>query len=400
MRNLDYWLGIPLCFLLSGVNCIFKTTRIMKEKNRENTKVVFIKLSELGAIILSFPLLKRMRNEFPAAEPFFITFAKNKDIFLLLERIIPEKNILSVREDSLRIFVLDVLRLIRRLRKERIDIIFDLEFFSRFSSILAYLIGAEKRVGFYHYTFEGLYRGSLLTHKVQFNPLNHIAKTYLSLNQVLREREKNTPELYEKIDDNEIKFPEYVSDLTAKEAMQRRLSKSGITGVNSVYIINPGEGILPLREWPLENFIALALRILEDPNNYIIIAGTEKAGEKGKLLLKKVNHPRCLNFTGETTLRELMELFYISDALISNDCGLAHLAMLTPVKKFIIFGPESPRVFSPLGDNIRIIYSEFPCSPCLSVLNQRSSACADNQCLKAINSDYVYRLVSESLKPK
>ena len=60
-----------------------------------------------------------------------------------------------------------------------------------------------------------------------------------------------------------------------------------------------------------------------------------------------ISNSRCMDFTGKTSLEELMELFLISEALISNDCGLVHLAMLTKIKKFILFGPESPQVFGP-----------------------------------------------------
>jgi ADP-heptose:LPS heptosyltransferase len=90
-----------------------------------------------------------------------------------------------------------------------------------------------------------------------------------------------------------------------------------------------------------------------------------------------------------------MELFLVSEALISNDCGLAHLAALTPVKKFILFGPESPDVFGPLAGECYPVYSGRDCSPCLSVFSHRSCACEDNLCLKAIKPADVYGLIME-----
>jgi ADP-heptose:LPS heptosyltransferase len=104
-----------------------------------------------------------------------------------------------------------------------------------------------------------------------------------------------------------------------------------------------------------------------------------------------------LNRTG---LEEMMELFIVSEALISNDCGLAHLAMLTPVKKFILFGPESPRVFGPLTPNSYPIYSNLSCSPCLSVFSHRACACRDNRCLKTINPRQVYDLIMKITEGK
>jgi ADP-heptose:LPS heptosyltransferase len=399
MRKIDYWGGVPLCFLLSLSACVQKVFSFKKPKKNTIEKVLFIKLSELGAIILAYPLLKRIKDKNPLTQLFFITFAKNKDIFALLGGIIPEQNILVIREDSIWVFVLDTLRIIRRSRKERLDLVFDLEFFSRFTSILAYLSRAEKRVGFYKYAFEGLYRGALLTHRIQYNPLNHVSKTYLSLSQVITQESKVSPELEEAVEDREIVFPVYISKKEVSQKIKNQLKSFGVTPTERLFLLNPGEGVIPLREWPLENFISLSRKILEDTGNHVILIGTEGVAQKEKILLKDINNARCQSLIGQTTLEELIELFGNAHALVSNDCGLAHLAMISSsIKKFIIFGPESPQIFAPLGDNNWIIYSNWPCSPCLSVLNHRISTCSDNRCLKAIQPDSVYELIKNSCK--
>lgn len=400
MRYVDYWLGVPLCFLFSSLNYILKIICLGTKRENVPQKILFIKLSELGTIILAYPLLKRVKEQYLTAELFFVTFEKNRSIFTLLGEVVPNKNILTIREDSFWLFTLDALKVISKLRQEKIDVIFDLDFFSRFTAILAYLIKSDKRIGFYRYTFEGLYRGDLLTHKVQYNPLNHISKTYFSLSQVIKQNKKDSPELKEGTDEQKIEFPSYTSNNEVKDKLIQKLKDLGIKDRARIFLLNPGEGMLPLREWPIENFTTLCRRILEITDNYIVIVGTEDATGKGELILKALNNPRCINFIGKTSLKELMELFHISDALISNDCGLAHLAMLAPIKKFIIFGPESPQVFGPLGESNCIIYSDWPCSPCLSVLNHRNSVCSDNKCLKVIKPEGVYELVIKSLKNK
>ncbi|MFA5099708.1 MAG: glycosyltransferase family 9 protein [Candidatus Omnitrophota bacterium] len=395
-RKIDYWLGVPLCFLLSCVNYIQKAVWPKKNGIKPAGKILFIKLSELGAIILAYPLIDRIKKEHVAADLFFVTFDKNKDIFKLLGGVIPDENILRIREERTA-FVLDTLKAINRLRREKIDIIFDLEFFSRFSAIFSYLAGAEKRIGFYHYSFEGLYRGDLVTHKIQYNPLNHIARNYLSLSQVAKQIEKKSPQMEEGVNDGELKFPIYTPDSKTKERISEKLRDIGVdTGKVKLFLLNPGDGVLPLREWPIDNFIALARLILENKDNYILIIGTEGAARKAKLILDALNTRRCESLVNRTELRELLGLFSIADSLISNDCGLAHLAMLSPVKKFIIFGPESPKIFGPLGDKTRILYSDWPCSPCLSVLNHRDSRCTDNKCLKVIKPQDILNLILES----
>jgi ADP-heptose:LPS heptosyltransferase len=148
------------------INCILRLLAFGKKENIIPRKILFIKLSEIGSIILLYPLLNRARKAYPEAEIFFLTFKKNKPLLQILD---PDCNILTIKEDSICSFILDTLRAIRKLRREKIDIAFDLELFSRFTAILNYLSGAAKKVGFYRYSMEGLYRGELLTHKVQYN---------------------------------------------------------------------------------------------------------------------------------------------------------------------------------------------------------------------------------------
>ena len=397
-RKIDYWLGIPFCFLITGLKYILELFSLERKNDKPVKKILFIKFLELGAIILAYPLLKQLKSIYPSAEVFFITFYKNKDIFHLLGDIIPDNRVLVIREKPL-LFILDTFSAIKRLRKEKIDIVFDLEFFSRFSALFSYLVKSEKIIGFYHYSFEGLYRGNLLTHKIQYNPLNHITKNYLSFSLVIKQARKADPQLETKVTDDKVTFPQYATNNETRERVLHKLKGFGVNiaaGRDRLFLINPGEGVLPLREWPIENFIYLSKLILEERKHYVVIIGTEGADNKARDMLKKINNPRCTSLVNQTGLEELMELFVISDSLICNDCGLAHLAMLTPIRKFILFGPESPQVFGPLTQNSYIVYSNWSCSPCLSVLNHRDSACKDNRCLKIIDPEYIYNLVLET----
>jgi ADP-heptose:LPS heptosyltransferase len=99
---------------------------------------------------------------------------------------------------------------------------------------------------------------------------------------------------------------------------------------------------------------------------------------------------RCIQFTGQTTFPELMDLFSIGHLLLTNDSGPAHFASLTLIHNFVFFGPETPRLYRPLSKNTHILYSDFPCSPCLTAYNHRNTPCRDNQCLQVISVDSVY----------
>ena len=62
-----------------------------------------------------------------------------------------------------------------------IDTVINTEAFVRYSSMLSYLSGACRRVGFHRFNQEGLYAGDLLTHKVLHNGHIHAAHTFLDL---------------------------------------------------------------------------------------------------------------------------------------------------------------------------------------------------------------------------
>jgi len=401
MRRLDRWLGVPLCFLLSIVRRIQDALFPKSNTDEKHAqKILFIKLSEMGAIVLAYPLLKFVRQQYPKAQLYFLIFEKNRAALDILGSIIPAENIITIRDGSFGMFLGDSWKAARRLRKEHISISFDLEMLSRFSACIAYVIGATKRIGFSSYTFEGHYRGTLLTHAIQFNPLLHISKSYVSLGKAAVDPLKKTPEFSETIEDQETVLPAYQSRPIAKQAIQQLLQSHGIIGQNNMVVISPGEGTLPLRDWPLEHFVELSRLLLVQPDTRIVLIGSPSVANKTTLLFEALPPEKCLDLTGKTSLPELMELFLLADAFVSNDCGLAHFASLTPIEKFVIFGPESPLVFSPLGESAHVLYADFPCSPCFSIFNHRNSACRSNNCVRAIKPLAVAELVRATLAEK
>ena len=89
MRKIDYWVGVPLCFLFTIVNCLLKIFNFKKKKKMIPRKILFIKISEMGSIVLSYPFMDLVRKECRSAELFFLTFKSNKYIFELLKIIPP-----------------------------------------------------------------------------------------------------------------------------------------------------------------------------------------------------------------------------------------------------------------------------------------------------------------------
>ena len=392
MRRIDVGFGVPLCFFFTVIDRILKLFFPVPQGTTPPRKVLFIKLSEMGAIILSDPLLRRVQKDYPKAEIFFLTFKSNKDLFGILG-VVPSEHVLTIRDDAVLVAVWDTIKALVAIRRLKADMVIDLEFFSRFTAIVSYLAGAKNRAGFYRYTMEGLYRGDLLTHRIPYNPHLHISEMFLSIGQLVGQPAKMTPELASYVKEGEISLPRFVPAPEESEMMKKRLAVLDIPEDARVLLINPGEGRIPLREWPLENYMVLARKFLEDEKNYLIIAGASEA-QRLEEFHREIGNNRCIHLSGKTSLRELLTLLTMTEAVITNDSGLAHLAALTSIRQFVFFGPESPRIFSPLSDKVHVFYSNLPCSPCLSAYNHRNSVCKNNLCLKTINPDDVWRVIA------
>jgi ADP-heptose:LPS heptosyltransferase len=165
-------------------------------------------------------------------------------------------------------------------------------------------------------------------------------------------------------------------------------------------VINPnGSELLPLRRWPVENYIELAHRLLAHPSVCLVITGSRSERKDAKMICDAIGNSRCIKLAGKTAFRELIDLYNIAHLLVSNDSGPPNLASLTAMKALVFFGPETPACYKPLGDNVESLYADFLCSPCVSAYNHRKSACRDNKCLKAITVDEVMQRI-ESILPQ
>ncbi|MCJ7778700.1 MAG: hypothetical protein MUP16_10340, partial [Sedimentisphaerales bacterium] len=96
--------------------------------------------------------------------------------------------------------------------------------------------------------------------------------------------------------------------------------------------------------------------------------------------------------------RQLMTLYCLADALVTNDSGPAHFATLTGIQVVTLFGPETPLLFGANAPRCHIIWKNIPCSPCVSAYNNRQSACKDNICMQRICVNEVYSLLCEMCK--
>jgi ADP-heptose:LPS heptosyltransferase len=196
--------------------------------------------------------------------------------------------------------------------------------------------------------------------------------------------------------EQDIVLPKIRLSEAAKMKMIKKLQEENknIVHAKKIILLNPNASdIVPVRRWPLMNYIELARRLLKHEGVYIINTGVESEKKYADVLHQALGSMRCINLVGRTSFSELISLYDIADILITNDSGPVHFSALTNIKTFAFFGPETPELYGPLGDNCFVFYSNYSCSPCISAFNQRKSPCNDNKCLKAITVEEVYRKV-------
>ena len=393
MRWIDYWVGQPLAALLVGAHrlwCFFRPERAMApDKVR---RILFIELSEMGSAILADPAMRRARELYPQAEPHFPIFHRNRASLDLLKTIDAD-HVLTIRVTSFATLTLDTLGMLFRLQRLGIDLVVDLELFSRFSSLLSLLSGAPFRIGFHRFYTEGLYRGHHLTHPVLYNPHQHIAKNFLALVHAGVEPADNLPHTKRIFRDEEIRLVPYAAAPAAVSALRGRLVGAfpALDRVRRWVILHPNASeLMPLRKWPLDYFAALAKRLLADPTLAVLITGAPGERADAAAIRAVAADERLIDLTGFTKLEDLPLLYTLATAMVTNDSGPAHFSAPTGLKTFVLFGPETPRLYGAINDNAEFIYKGLSCSPCVSAANHRRSPCRDNQCMKQIGVDEVY----------
>ena len=399
MRRIDRFIGIPLCFMLTLIHKFIKIFK--KSASMDLPKnVLFIEMSEMGSIVLAYSMFKKTQQLYPEADLYFLTFEESRYAVDILDIILPD-NVITIGNRNILIFAISAIKAILKLRRLKLDMAIDLESFSRFSAILSYLSGAKKRVGYYRFNQEGLYRGKFLTHQVPFNPHIHIAQNMLSLIYATSSSFKSTRPPAKRIPDkDDIQIPKFKLPQDVAERIQKELSTEipFLTKHHKIILINPNASdIVPLRRWPTEHYIQLIHLILKKPQTIVLITGKSSEREDAERIVREVNSDRCSNFAGKTSFPELITLYQMADILITNDSGPVHFSAMTDIRTFVFFGPETPVIFGPLGEKAHVFYKGMACSPCVSAFNQKHSPCRDNQCIKIISPSEVYEKVAPYL---
>jgi ADP-heptose:LPS heptosyltransferase len=398
LQRVDRWVGVPLCFGLSGLRAI--SGHRARDFSRPPRSLLVVKLAEQGSTVLAYPALRRAVEIVGRQNVYFIVFEDNRFILDALE-VVPAENVLTVSVANARTFLVSVLSALWRLRRLRIEAAVDLEFFSRGSAALAYLSGAERRVGFHSFFGAGPYRGDLMTHKLIYNPHLHTSRMFLSLVEALLTDPSGLPAFGVAAPKDLPQPPQFAPSPEEASQIKKMLGPQHHEGSPLIVLNANASDMLPLRRWPLSRYAELARRLLlEFPQAQVVFTGGRGEAPASESLVTEVGSARCISVAGKTTMRQLLVLFTLADALVTNDSGPAHFASLAPVQVVTLFGPETPRLFAAVTPRNRALWAELPCSPCVSAYNNRQSPCRNNLCMQAISVDEVLAAVCLAIEEK
>lgn len=391
MKALDRLLGTPILLFLWFIDHL---RRLFPGRRKPVRRILLTKYFGMGSLLLAAPAVLDLRKRYPEAEISVLTFNSSKELACLMD-IFDE--VLLIRNGKLRFFIADVLRIVGQMWGRRFQLVVDLEFFSKFSSIMAYLSGAPDRVGF---VLRRSLRASLINQPVYYNERRHIVDIYRAATRVAALDGPGNRRLKpDSFMENESPYTASLLSLQIPEEtpLPAELKHRDFVALN----INASE-LCEERRWARENFVALSRQLLARFDiSLVFIGGPEDVDYvRGAMEDLSDEGARVIDLSGRQSITELARLLHECQLFITNDSGPLHIALAAGAKTVSFFGPETPELYGPpRGEGHLVLYRPIYCSPCLNVDNMKTAPCRGNNiCLSQLKVAPVFELVAERLE--
>jgi heptosyltransferase-1 len=313
--------------------------------------ILFVKLSAIGDVVQTLPSLEAIKRTYPAST---ITWVVEEAAANLLEgHPLIDRVLVSRRKRWFGMLrnprtVLNGLsgirHFIRELRDTRYGIAIDFQGLFK-SGVLIGLARADRKIGF---------AGSRELSSIFLNERlpaydieRHALERYLDVARYLGARD-----------------PAPTCSLPIERELREVRQK--LVGVRTLegplIVINP-VARWKTKLWPDCRFAELADRLVREKRATVIFTGSreDRNINDGIMVMMK---QAAINWTGETTLRELAALAALSDLFITTDTGPMHLAAAAGAKVVALFGPTAPWRTGPYGPTHRVVRTGIACSPC------------------------------------
>ncbi len=339
-------------------------------KSRDFHNILLIKLSALGDLVHTFPLLNKLHDRYPKARIDWLVAA---DFAELLAHNPAIANVIEFpRDEWLTPWrwapYASAARLIARLRAAQYDLVLDLQGQLR-SAIFAFTSGAQVRIGFEKprkdvwktlarqipdeakkHAWQGAREGSWLayTHHITLPTLDlHPVERYLGVAPLLG-LDDAAPDFF---------FPIPTEAITRIDAL---LDYYDVGKAKQLIVMAPGTN-WDTKQWRRDGFAEVARHFLQKGFAVVLIGSHGEHAlceEVAKLA------PGAIDLAGETTLSELAALIRRTTIAVTNDSGPLHLAVALDRPVVSVFGPTDPVWAGPFRRTGAVLRADLPCAPC------------------------------------
>ncbi len=293
--------GLIFAMLSSYVHFLKWAKVWERTKNRKN--ILIVRNDRFGEFLLNIPAIRAVKETFKESK---VILAVDPYVKELAANVQYADEVIIWRNGKHSLF--EIVKFGNLLKKKDIDIVIVMNP-SKDTNIAASMAGIPVRVGYAHkWDF-------LLTQKIE--DLKHLCRKH--------EVEYN------------LDLIRAIGATTEDKSLALRIEETGTHLVGGIPTYEVGVIAIhpwtsdPVKQWPVERFRELALRIVKETNSGVLIVGGPEELQKGTLFnnLDK----RIKNLTGKTTLVELASMLKKSKLLISGDSGPVHMACAvgTPV---------------------------------------------------------------------
>lgn len=325
-------------------------------------KVLIVKISALGDVVHALPVLAYLKSADPAVE---IDWLMEKSFAPLLEGhpLIRRVHALAMkawRQQGWKQAVVGTLGVIRALRRERYDLVLDLQGNSK-SGLFTLISGAPLRVGFDR---DGVREWPNLLATNRRIPLtaadHHIGDRALALARGGLPGGSAAP----------LAGPLPV-DAQALAKIEALLAEQGLIG-NPLVVLHYGT-TWTTKLWPLESWEQLAALLAEKGLRPILTWGNADEETAARAIFAASEGRAVIWPRG--SLKELVALLSRVDLVVGADTGPVHIAAAVDTPTVSIYRVTDARRNGPRGDKHIRLQVDLPCSPCLKKACERDNEC-------------------------
>ena len=346
--------------------------------SKDIRNILLIQLGDIGDVVLSFPCVRALRENFSQATVIVAVMEKAGE---LIEDCPWASGVIAINKNKRRwdreiTYQKDFFL---GLRRYNFDLAIDLRTGQR-GATLAFLSGARQRIGFYAYDGK-LWRNRVFTNLalLKGKPGQHMVEYYLKLLTVYNIKTENIR-------------PEINVPGEKQQAASALFRQEKIPSDMPVIAIQPFS-LWQYKEWETDKYIRLINWIGAEYKMPVIITGSPDERKRAEKIIKDCKQ-RVFNLAGKTSIGIFAAVLKTSVLFIGGDSSGMHIAAAVGTPTVSIFGPASSVAWAPRGKGHRVVYKDLTCLPC----NQKGcQGSGISRCLEELTVDEVIPAVKDQI---